>query len=120
MATAKTMKWNAVMLICALPVPALAQSREGIVLPETTRRTVAASQIAAKNGDPDRDSLRNGAIIGAIVLGTGCAFICGQGVDTNGQHAGAVAMSAGFGALMGAAVDAGQRRGHGVIFRWRF
>lgn len=77
-----------------------------------------------------RDSLKNGAAIGAVVLGAWCAFICGQGLDRQGQLLEAVIVNAGLGALIGMAIDkahGGPRtlypsatRSFGLGYRWRF
>jgi hypothetical protein len=56
--------------------------------------------------DGRRDSLVNGAVIGAAVLGGWCAFICGQGLDSNSSLPAAVAVNAGLGALIGVGFDA--------------
>ena len=56
-----------------------------------------------------RDSLKNGAVIGAIVLGGWCALVCGQGLGTGAQLIPAVAANAAVGALIGAGIDAGRR-----------
>ena len=55
------------------------------------------------------DSLKNGAVIGAIVLGGWCALVCGQGLGTGPQLVPAVAANAAVGALIGAGIDAGRR-----------
>ena len=55
------------------------------------------------------DSLKNGAVIGAIVLGGWCALVCGQGLGTGAQLIPAVAANAAVGALIGAGIDAGRR-----------
>ena len=61
------------------------------------------------------DSLKNGAVIGAIVLGGWCALVCGQGLGTSAQLVPAVAANAAVGALIGAGIDAG-RREHSTIY----
>ena len=55
------------------------------------------------------DPVWNGAVIGALVLGIWCARVCGQGLDSPQQLLPAVAANAGFGALIGAGIDALQR-----------
>ena len=55
------------------------------------------------------DSLKNGAVIGAIVLGGWCALVCGQGLGTGAQLVPAVAANAAVGALIGAGIDASRR-----------
>jgi hypothetical protein len=105
------------VLIFPLLLPALAQAREGVMLPGPYQ---ALSQTPATTTDTDKDSLKEGAIIGAIVLGVWCLIICGQGLDNSGQLAGAVAVNAGLGALLGSQIDAGFSRNPRVLFRWRF
>ncbi len=56
--------------------------------------------------DYQRDSLKNGAIIGGLALGIWCAVICRQAMPEGGQAAVATAVNAGFGALVGAGLDA--------------
>jgi hypothetical protein len=53
------------------------------------------------------DSVKNGAIIGAIVLGAWCAIICPQGLDgyDSSQLAPVLLVNVGLGALVGAGVD---------------
>jgi hypothetical protein len=58
--------------------------------------------------DRKGDSLKNGAIIGALVLGGWCAYVCGQGVGS-GDLPAAVIVNAGFGALIGIGIDAGNQ-----------
>lgn len=53
-----------------------------------------------------RDSVQNGALIGAIILGGWCAVVCGQGLDRGDQVGPIVAFNAGLGALIGAGLDA--------------
>ena len=60
------------------------------------------------------DSLGNGAVIGAVVLGGWCAVVCGQGVR-GGDYLVAVGLNAGLGALIGVAIDAGHR-GRTVLY----
>ena len=55
------------------------------------------------------DSLKNGAVIGAIVLGGWCALVCGQGLGTGPQLVPAVAANAAVGALIGAGIETGRR-----------
>lgn len=52
------------------------------------------------------DSLKNGAIIGAVVLGAWCAAICGQGLNRSSQLFPAIVVNAGVGAVIGALFDA--------------
>jgi hypothetical protein len=56
--------------------------------------------------DGTRDSVKNGAIIGAVAMGGWCAVVCGQGLDDSGQLTAAVLLNSGFGALIGAGIDA--------------
>jgi hypothetical protein len=65
--------------------------------------------------DTTRDSVKNGAIIGAAVLGGWCALICGQGLAESGSVPVVVAVNAGFGALIGAGIDA-LHRGRSPIY----
>ena len=53
------------------------------------------------------DSLKNGAIIGAVILGGWCAVVCGQGLSSAAQLPLAVMVNAGVGALIGSRIDAG-------------
>ena len=108
----------AVVLMCSVPLPAVAQIREGMMLP--ARPSQAPSQPTAKTTDPDKDSLKEGAIIGAIIVGAWCLYVCGQGLDSSGQLPLAVAAGAGMGALIGAGIDSGFSRGPRVLFRFRF
>jgi hypothetical protein len=50
------------------------------------------------------DSLKNGAIIGAVLLGGWCAWVCGLSVPPDDIPV-AVAWNAAFGALIGAGID---------------
>lgn len=52
------------------------------------------------------DSLKNGALIGALIGGLWCAIVCGQGLDDTTQLPAAVAVSAAFWAAVGAGIDA--------------
>lgn len=52
------------------------------------------------------DSLLNGSLIGAAVLGVYCAFICGQGLTPGQSLPGTVVRMIGLGAVVGAAFDA--------------
>lgn len=53
-----------------------------------------------------RDSVWNGAIIGAAIGGVWCAFVCGQGLDSGGQLPLAVLSTVGFWGAVGAGIDA--------------
>jgi hypothetical protein len=59
--------------------------------------------------DATRDSLANGAAIGAVGLGLWCAAICGQGLESGDRLPMAVAINAGLGALIGAGIDAAHK-----------
>jgi hypothetical protein len=53
------------------------------------------------------DSVKNGAIIGAAILGGWCALICPQGLDGYGRQFGYVlAINTALGATIGAGIDA--------------
>ncbi|HEX7797737.1 MAG TPA: hypothetical protein VF456_25420 [Vicinamibacterales bacterium] len=53
------------------------------------------------------DSVKNGAIIGAAILGGWCALICPQGLDGyRGQFASVLAINTALGATIGAGIDA--------------
>jgi hypothetical protein len=67
-------------------------------------REVALSKVARieRRGD----SLKNGAIIGAAVLGGLCALTCGQGLDNGSDLAGVVVINAALGAAIGTGIDA--------------
>lgn len=52
------------------------------------------------------DSLKNGALIGALVGGLWCALVCGQGLDHASQLPAAIGLSAAFWAAVGAGIDA--------------
>ena len=114
-----TVRSLAVVLVCALSVPAFAQTHGGLRL-EALADHAAVSQPQTRPRDHDRDSLKNGAVIGAVVLGTWCLIVCGQGLDSSGQLPAAVAVNAGLGALIGATIDARFSRGPRLRFRWRF
>ncbi len=51
------------------------------------------------------DPLSNGALIGAVVMGIACAVLCGQGLSDADQLPLAIGANAGWGALIGAAMD---------------
>jgi hypothetical protein len=52
------------------------------------------------------DSVKNGAIIGALVVGGWCALVCGEALE-GGAFPIFVVSEAGLGALIGAGIDAG-------------
>lgn len=62
------------------------------------------------------DSVKNGAIIGAVIGGVWCSIVCGQGLDNSSQVPLAVAINAGVFALIGAGIDA-SISGHTTIYR---
>lgn len=64
-------------------------------IPMTTVRSI----------DRQGDSLKNGAIVGAAVLGGFCALACLQGVDNREQYAGVLAINTAYGALIGLFID---------------
>jgi hypothetical protein len=51
------------------------------------------------------DSLKNGALMGALVLGGWCAAVCGQGLDDRDMWPLVVAVNTAFGAAIGAGID---------------
>lgn len=108
----------AVGLIFVLPLPVFAEVREGLRLPAQTFQ--APSRSPTSTTDRDKDSLKEGAIIGAIIGAAWCLYICGQGLESTSQIPLAVAAGAGMGALLGAGIDSGFSRSPRVQFRWRF
>jgi hypothetical protein len=56
--------------------------------------------------DSTHDSVKNGAIIGAAVMGGWCALVCGQGLDSSSDVATVALINTGLGALIGAGIDA--------------
>jgi hypothetical protein len=54
----------------------------------------------------ERDSLKNGFWIGALVVGAWCAAVCGQGLNSSSQLLPAIAVTASVGGLVGARIDA--------------
>jgi hypothetical protein len=65
------------------------------------------------------DSIWSGYAIGAAVLGTWCAIICGQGLNSTGGAVGAVMVNAfGFGGGIGALLD-WSNNGTTTLFRKR-
>ena len=58
--------------------------------------------------DARGDSVKNGAIIGAVVLGAWCALICPQGLDgySNNQLPYILGVNIALGAAVGAGIDA--------------
>jgi len=55
--------------------------------------------------DATRDSVVNGAVIGAVIIGGLCALNCGQGLDSIDSLPMVVITNAAWGALFGALVD---------------
>ena len=55
--------------------------------------------------DATRDSVVNGAVIGATLLGGLCALNCGQGLNSSDDLPMAVLANAAWGALLGALID---------------
>ena len=53
-----------------------------------------------------RDSIRNGAAIGALIGGVMCALNCGQGLDSAGEFPLAVMFATGTWGAAGAGIDA--------------
>ena len=62
------------------------------------------------------DSLKNGAVIGAAILGGWCAVICGQANNNPAFWFSAVAINAGLGAFIGTGIDAAHQ-GRTTIYR---
>jgi hypothetical protein len=58
--------------------------------------------------DARGDSVKNGAIIGAVVVGVWCALVCPQGLDgySNDQLPYILGVNIGLGAAVGAGIDA--------------
>jgi len=52
------------------------------------------------------DSLKNGALVGAVIGAGWCAIVCGQALDSTTSVPLAVLVNGGLGALIGAGVDA--------------
>ena len=64
------------------------------------------------------DSVRNGAIVGAIILGSWCALVCPQGLDgySNGQLPYILGVNVALGAAVGAGID-GMHVGRTTIYQ---
>jgi hypothetical protein len=110
-------------LVLSFPLAAFAQSSQGLVQAVRAQPLSGIAQAAprpSQTQDRDRDSLKNGAIIGAVVLGAWCAVVCGQGLDDASQLPLAVLASAGMGAAIGAGIDSMHARRPRVMFRLRF
>ena len=68
--------------------------------------------------DARGDSVKNGAIIGAIVLGAWCALICPQGLDgySDNQFPYVLGVNIALGAAVGAGID-GMHVGRTIIYQ---
>ena len=85
----------AAVFICALPAAAAAQKPEnhlyGFAGPgkfgddRTMYGAAGVEHIGSSGAGVGLDSLVNGALIGAAVVGVWCAIVCGQGLDSHGQ-----------------------------------
>jgi hypothetical protein len=64
----------------------------------------------------ERDTVLDGAIIGALATGGLCALNCGQGSSPGNPLSGLILKSAAQGAIIGALIDSGLRK-RTVIFR---
>ena len=69
-------------------------------------RQVTVPLLNVRRVDVGGDSVSNGALIGAVVVGLWCALICGQGLDGDDSAPAAVLINAALGALIGAGIDA--------------
>jgi hypothetical protein len=75
------------------------------LLDEGTVRDVRLTDVARI--ESRGDSVKNGAIIGAAILGGWCALICPQGLDGYaGQFAYVLAINTALGAAIGSGIDA--------------
>jgi hypothetical protein len=75
------------------------------LLDEGTVRDVRLADVARI--EQRGDSVKNGAIIGAAILGGWCALICPQGLDGHGREfAYVLAINTALGATIGAGIDA--------------
>ena len=75
------------------------------LLDEGTVRDVRLADVARI--EQRGDSVKNGAIIGAAILGGWCALICPQGLDGyRGQFGYVLAINTALGAAIGAGIDA--------------
>jgi hypothetical protein len=76
---------------------------DSLVLSVPGERTFAERDVLkVKRSDP----IWNGAVIGGLIIGGLCARVCGQGLDSRNRLLPVIAVNAGFGALIGAAMDA--------------
>ncbi|HET9363050.1 MAG TPA: hypothetical protein VFO58_25045, partial [Vicinamibacterales bacterium] len=78
---------------------------QGLVLIAANQR-LTLSVAGVQRIDTRRDSVWNGAVIGALIGGTWCAFVCGQGLDGPGEAALAALFAAGVWGAAGAGIDA--------------
>lgn len=103
-------------ILVPAPAPAAAVNGPGPLARAAQTYVAPAGAMAARRQQPARDSLKNGAIIGAVaggvsfaVLGSaGCALggLYGGESDCTGPLIGLTAAGAGLGALIGVGVDA--------------
>jgi hypothetical protein len=85
------------------------------LLDEGTVRDVRLADVARI--ESRGDSVKNGAIIGAAILGGWCALICPQGLDGYGRQFGYVlAVNTALGAAIGAGID-GMHVGRTTIYQ---
>lgn len=68
------------------------------------RRTLNLNRVRHVRTRPD--SLKNGFLIGAAVLGGWCAYVCGQALPDGSDLASAIGINAMFGGLVGIGIDA--------------
>jgi hypothetical protein len=66
--------------------------------------------------DARGDSVKNGAAIGAVVMGAWCLVVCGQGVENGAQGGALLVSSVAYGAMLGAGIDA-LHTGRTTIYR---
>lgn len=84
------------------------------LLVDGTRREYPLSRVDTIQSEAD--SLRNGALIGAAIVGGYCLLVCGQGLDHGDALLPAVLVNAGIGALIGIAID-GASSNRTVLYR---
>ena len=73
------------------------------LLVDATAETLPLDQVKRIQREGDRSV--DGAVIGALLVGARCARICGQGLNSGDQVAGAVLVNAALGALVGWWID---------------
>ena len=78
---------------------------QGLVLIAANQR-LTLSVAGVQRIDTRRDSVWDGAVIGALIGGTWCAFVCGQGLDGPGEATLAALFAAGVWGAAGAGIDA--------------